>query len=143
MEATHVCLVHGDYSPKNVLVGDGLWVIDYEVAHFGDPAFDLAYMLNHLLLKLVHLPGSAAALESSMIGFWDAYRAGVPAELLPDTGYVLGHVGALMAARVDGKSPVGYLTPTEQEIARGIGARLLLHRPQALAAAMEMVRPAG
>ena len=43
MEATHVCLVHGDYSPKNVLVGDGLWVIDFEVAHFGDPAFDLAF----------------------------------------------------------------------------------------------------
>ncbi len=64
MEATHVCLVHGDYSPKNVLVGEGIWVIDFEVAHFGDPAFDLAFMLNHLLLKRLHVPAAkAVALE--------------------------------------------------------------------------------
>ena len=45
-------LVHGDYSPKNILVHkDGLWVLDHEVAHWGDPVFDLAFMLNHLLIK--------------------------------------------------------------------------------------------
>src|SRR5260370_576343 len=57
MLATHRCLVHGDYSPKNVLLGDdGLWVLDFEVGHLGDPVFDVAFLLNHLLLKAIHRP---------------------------------------------------------------------------------------
>jgi aminoglycoside phosphotransferase (APT) family kinase protein len=139
MEATHVCLVHGDYSPKNVLVGDGLWVIDFEVAHFGDPAFDLSYMLNHLLLKLIHVQQSAPALASSVHSFWDAYRTAVPAELGPQLPYVLAHVGVLMVARVDGKSPVEYLTAGERDAARTIGSRLLLDPPDSLDSAVEIV----
>jgi 5-methylthioribose kinase len=142
MEATHLCLVHGDYSPKNVLVGDGVWVIDFEVAHFGDPAFDVAYMLNHLLLKLVHVPRSSPELELSANCFWNAYRTAVPAELAPELPYLLGHVGALMVARVDGKSPAEYLARPEQEIAREAGSRLLLEPPQTLRAAIEAVRRA-
>ncbi len=55
-----LCLVHGDFSPKNVLVGedDALWLIDFEVAHVGDPAFDLGFMLNHLMLKAIHRPAA-------------------------------------------------------------------------------------
>ena len=143
MEATHVCLVHGDYSPKNVLVGDGMWVIDFEVAHFGDPVFDVAYMLNHLLLKLLHLPGSAPALESSAACFWEAYASRVQDALLPETQYLLGHVGALMVARVDGKSPVEYLTRDEQDLARQLGSVLLLDPPQSLNEALVMVRQAA
>jgi aminoglycoside phosphotransferase (APT) family kinase protein len=143
MEATHVCLVHGDYSPKNVLVGDGMWVIDFEVAHFGDPVFDLAFMLNHLLLKLLHLPCSASALESSAAGFWEAYGSRVPECLLPDAQYLLGHVGALMVARVDGKSPVEYLTRDEQDLARELGSSLLLDPPASLSDALAMIRSAA
>jgi aminoglycoside phosphotransferase (APT) family kinase protein len=140
MEATHICLVHGDYSPKNVLVGDGVWVIDFEVAHFGDPAFDVAFMLNHLLLKLVHVPRSGAELGASANCFWNSYRTAVPAELLPDIPYLLAHVGALMVARVDGKSPAEYLARPEQDIAREAGSRLLLEPPDSLGAAIEVVR---
>jgi aminoglycoside phosphotransferase (APT) family kinase protein len=139
MEATHVCLVHGDYSPKNVLVGDGLWVIDFEVAHYGDPAFDVAYMLNHLLLKLIHVRESAAQLRLSANCFWDAYRAAVPAELRPDLVYVLAHVGLLMVARVDGKSPAEYLTAPERDAARTIGSGLLLDPPDSLDGAVAIV----
>ena len=87
MGATRACIVHGDYSPKNVLVGDGLWVIDFEVAHFGDPGFDVAFMLNHLLLKRLHLGGRAARSRSCARGFWEGYS------------------GA-RAARADARSPV-------------------------------------
>lgn len=139
MDATHVCLVHGDYSPKNVLVGDGMWVIDFEVAHFGDPVFDLAYMLSHLLLKLLHLPRSAFALESSATRFWEAYAARVPESLLPESRYLLGHVGVLMVARVDGKSPVEYLSPDERHLARELGSALLLDPPGSLNEALELI----
>src|SRR5205823_3904230 len=106
MGATRVCMVHGDYSPKNVLVGRGIWVIDFEVAHFGDPAFDVAFMLNHLLLKRLHLRGPGDGIENCVRRFWNGYRSSVSKRLLPDLRYVLGHVGCLMVARVDGKSPV-------------------------------------
>ena len=139
MGATHACLVHGDYSPKNVLVGDGLWVIDFEVAHYGDPAFDVAYMLNHLLLKLIHVRYSTAQLALSANSFWDSYREAVPAELRPDLIYVLAHVGLLMVARIDGKSPVEYLTAHECDAARMIGSRLLLDPPDTLDRALEIV----
>ncbi len=94
------CVVHGDYSPKNVLVGDdGLWVIDWEVAHRGDPAFDLAFLLNHLLLKSIHRPQARPSFETCGRAFLDGYGQEV------DVPCVLGLVGCLMLARVDGKSP--------------------------------------
>jgi aminoglycoside phosphotransferase (APT) family kinase protein len=50
--STRRVLVHGDFSPKNILVGaQGPVVLDAECAWYGDPAFDLAFVLNHLLLK--------------------------------------------------------------------------------------------
>ena len=125
--ATHRCVVHGDYSPKNVLVGDdGLWVIDWEVAHRGDPAFDLAFLLNHLLLKTVHRPSTWGDYEACGRAFLDAYGRDV------DMPYVLGLVGCLMLARVDGKSPAEYLTEPQREQARRAGIELLTTPPSSL-----------
>jgi 5-methylthioribose kinase len=138
MKATRVCLVHGDYSPKNVLIGEGVWVIDFEVAHFGDPAFDLAFMLNHLLLKRLHLGGPGDEIESCVTGFWDAYVGGIAGMPPPDVSYVLGHVGCLMVARVDGKSPAEYLSGDEREAARAAGSQLLVEPPGSLADALEI-----
>ena len=61
--ATRRVLVHGDFSPKNLLIGpQGPVILDAECAWFGDPAFDLAFVLNHLLLKGVWRPRCARAL---------------------------------------------------------------------------------
>lgn len=139
MSDTQVCMVHGDYSPKNVLVGEGIWVLDFEVAHYGDPAFDVAFMLNHLLLKSLHVPEASDGIERCARDFWDAYRSAAPQELLPDTPYVLGHVGCLMVARVDGKSPAEYLRGAERETARAIGSELLLRPPDTLDEALGAV----
>jgi 5-methylthioribose kinase len=125
--ATQLCVVHGDYSPKNVLVGDdGLWVIDWEVAHRGDPAFDVAFLLNHLLLKTIHRPQTRSAYERCGRAFLDAYG---PVEDLP---YLLGLVGCLMLARVDGKSPAEYLTEPQREQARTAGIAMLTAPPGSL-----------
>jgi len=140
MQATRLCLVHGDYSPKNILVGSGLWVIDFEVAHYGDPAFDVAFMLSHLLLKRLHIPQKASELELCAKAFWGAYE-GVTPRLCPSAEYVLGHVGCLMVARVDGKSPVEYLTEAERETARRIGSNLLLDPPSNVEEALALSDP--
>jgi 5-methylthioribose kinase len=125
--ATRQCVVHGDYSPKNVLVGDdGLWVIDWEVAHRGDPVFDLAFLLNHLLLKTIHRPQARDGYEACGRAFLDAYGREV------DMAYLLGLVGCLMLARVDGKSPAEYLTEDERRRARASGVALLTDPPGSL-----------
>jgi 5-methylthioribose kinase len=119
------CLVHGDFSPKNILVGaDGIWVLDWEVAHVGDPDFDRAYLLCHLTLKAVHRPAGAAAYRETARRFLGACGR--------EADYVLAaNVACLLLARVDGKSPADYLDEREQDQVRELG-RTMLHSPGAL-----------
>ncbi len=101
--ATRVCLVHGDFSPKNVLVGpDSLWVIDFEVAHVGDPVFDPAFMLNHLMLKAIHRPADAAAYRACAEAFVSSYEYGLPWRARARSG-VAGRPRRLPDARPRGR----------------------------------------
>lgn len=103
-------LVHGDYSPKNVIVDRGgddtPWVLDFEVAHWGDPAFDTGFMMNHLFIKSVFNHEAQSEFLDAAAEFWDAYDAGVPWDIEHET---VTELGVLMLARVDGKSPVEYV----------------------------------
>ena len=138
------CLVHGDYSPKNILVGpERLWLIDFEVTHFGEPSFDLAFMLNHLFLKALHRPGTTAGYLACAQAFWTAYTDAVPDPLAPDTTAVFGQVGCLMMARVDGKSPAEYLSAEERTRARSLGRQLLTNPPDDIADVFEAVGTAA
>lgn len=122
MLARRDCLVHADFSPKNVLVGpSGLWVIDHECAHFGDPAFDVAFLLNHLLLKTIHRPGTATDYSDCAQAFVAAYGIRPPG--------VTAHLGCQLLARVDGKSPAEYLDESEKELARATAIRLIRDPP--------------
>jgi aminoglycoside phosphotransferase (APT) family kinase protein len=96
------CLVHGDFSPKNMLVQKNgeIVLIDFEVAHWGNPVFDLAYCLGHLMLKAWHLK-KYEDLLSLIRAFLDSYKGKV-SNLLP-------HLGLMLLARMDGKSPVNYI----------------------------------
>lgn len=129
-----LCLVHGDFSPKNVLVGEtGGWVLDFEVAHFGDPTFDLAFLLTHLLCKSAHQPKHAMALRACAAAFLTAYEARVSPDLTPDPTHLARQLGCLLLARVDGKSPVEYLSPAQVPVVRSLGLQLLLSPDPALA----------
>lgn len=118
------CLVHGDFSPKNILVNrERMVLLDCEVAWYGDPAFDPAFLLAHFFLKgLRHAPGDPGI--NSMVGeFWSAYQSVRPsAEMEPD---VVRLLLMLLLARVDGKSPVEYLdAPRRQFVRKFVQARL-------------------
>jgi len=102
------CLVHGDYSPKNLLVGDdGLWSIDAEVAHVGAAVFDLAFLIAHLALKAVYRPEHALVLRRIGGAFVSGYETTNPGRVDPDA--LARHAAAIMLARVAGKSPAPYL----------------------------------
>lgn len=139
--STKYVLVHGDISPKNILVGDkGPVFLDAECAWYGDPAFDIAFCLNHFLLKCLWTPKAARRFLDCFTAMTAAYRAAVTwepkdelearaAQLLP----------GLFLARVDGKSPVEYLTKErDKEHVRKV-ARALLARPPAR---LEQIRAA-
>ena len=117
LAATRECLVHGDFSPKNILVNGGRMVLlDCEVAWYGDPAFDLAFLLNHFFLKaLLHAP-QEPGFRSMISAFWTAYQT---TRRTPELGARVAHLLLmLMLARVDGKSPVEYLDAPRQELVR-------------------------
>lgn len=112
---TKRALVHGDVSPKNILVGsDSPVFLDAECAWFGDPAFDLAFCLNHLLLKCLVRPAAAAGFLDCFAALARSYLAGVTWEA-PDAleTRAAALLPGLCLARIDGKSPVEYVTAEE------------------------------
>jgi tRNA A-37 threonylcarbamoyl transferase component Bud32 len=125
LRTSHLCLVHGDLSPKNILVGDDfLWILDPEVAHIGDPVFDIAFLGTHLLLAAIVRPDVAPAIATVWQSFVERYFCEGP------SGDVLDraprHIGALLLARTDGLSPEPGLVGGAKAHARVIGKALLL-----------------
>ena len=122
------CLVHGDVSPKNILAGpDGPVFLDAECAWYGDPAFDAAFCLNHLLLKCLWKPAFAPTYLACFDALRNAYLDRVDWE---DAGALEARVAhllpGLLLARVDGKSPVEYLTDEYRKaIVRALASELL------------------
>lgn len=110
--AARIALMHGDVSPKNILAGpDGPVFLDAETANYGDPAFDLAFLLNHLLLKAVWHREFASTYAACFAALVDAYFAGARWEARHGIERrAAGLLAALLLARIDGKSPVEYLT---------------------------------
>ena len=103
LTTNRTCLTHGDYSPKNFLIADdgSLILLDFEVAHWGNPVFDLAYCIGHLMLKgwVLHREPEAVLLITR---FLDAYGL--------ETDPLIPHLGLMLLARLDGKSTVDYVS---------------------------------
>ena len=124
---TQRVLVHGDVSPKNILVGpSGPVFLDAECAWYGDPAFDLAFCLNHLLLKCLVLPARRELLLTSFQSMQTGYLSQVDWESKASLELRAAHLlPALLLARVDGKSPVEYLDEMHRALVRAVAIPLL------------------
>ncbi len=132
LEDSTCCLVHGDFSPKNLLINEsGLVLVDFEVGHFGDPAFDIGFFLSHLALKAFRATDAYA----KYLALIDAFRAAYSDEFgrLVSTRELEAveqrsgaNLAACMLARVDGKSQVDYLSELARTRVRDIARDMLL-----------------
>jgi len=124
---SRLTLIHGDVSPKNILLrGAQPILLDAECASMGDPAFDVAFCLNHLLLKSIHMTRRAISLQAAVVRFWESYATHIDWE---NSATVESRVATLlpllMLARVDGKSPVEYLGEESRALIRQLSQPLI------------------
>jgi 5-methylthioribose kinase len=133
--------VHGDFSPKNVLIYQHrLVLLDHEVAHFGDPAFDIGFSLTHLLSKAHHLPKSRSVLIDAVLHYWATYSALV-CDLPWNTGLehrAIRHAIACLLARAVGRSPLEYLNESERARQTGAALHLIETCPASLSQLVEL-----
>lgn len=131
LEERRLTIVHGDFSPKNLLLFDrSLWLIDCEVGHYGDPAFDLGFFVSHLVLKWIRSGDRQSLLAQACDRFWEKYRQGLAdsigyGEFASLERHAMANLGGCLLARVDGKSKVDYLNSDQQAVARRLGGSLL------------------
>jgi 5-methylthioribose kinase len=113
LEGDKTTIVHGDFSPKNIMVGmdDQVYILDFEVTHVGNPVFDLAFLLAHLLCKKFRTdePLEVKLLGASAERFINAYEV-----IRPFASSLSLHTALIALARVEGKSPVNYLNSNKQ-----------------------------
>ena len=124
------CFVHGDYSPKNVMVSrDHLVLLDYEVGHFGDGAFDIGFALTHFLSKSHFLRQHEHQFLSAATQFWTTYSR-TREVTFEFEARAVRHTVACMLARVRGKSPLEYLDDAHQSRQTEICLGLMNDTPQ-------------
>jgi hypothetical protein len=120
------CFVDGDYAMKNTLVGpERNWVLDFEVAHYGNPVFDLGFFLSFVVLSAVRWPVLRAEMRALADGFVGGYSDVVGGNFAGDEADVAAHTGCLMLARTDGKSPAQFLDGRARAQARAVGLALI------------------
>jgi len=146
MLSTRQCLVLGDYSPKNILTKDGeIVLLDLEIGHYGDPILDFASCLNHLLLKFIHFSFQEQSLKYEYLKtaehYCTTYLNTVEFEEEETlSSNAVKDLGCLMLARVDGKSPVEYITDDKaKDIVRRISQDILLGDYNKLNQVFEMI----
>jgi hypothetical protein len=137
-----IALIHGDYSPKNILVDGGrIYILDFEVAYYGHPAFDLAFFMNHFILKSIKNPQWAGAYWNMLWYMSSRYLQNIthgdPAEMEAQTVRTLAF---LLLARIDGKSPAEYITgEADKQCARNIAFSMMRQKTNTFDKVFEII----
>jgi 5-methylthioribose kinase len=138
-----ITLVHGDYSPKNILVsGSNIFILDMEVAHIGHPAFDLAFFFTMFVCKSVKNKLWADAYLNMLVYMYNLYFHEIncmnPDVLRRDTLITLAFI---ILARVDGKSPAEYITgDDDKNLIRRFAFEEIKHPSSSLAEMISRLR---
>ncbi len=122
LETKRRCIVHGDFSPKNILT-DGersVMIIDWEVVHYGNPVFDVAFMSNHLTLKAIHFRNKGSKKYLKLLSTFCGTYFSSAGRRVVDLSDFFRVLGALLLARVDGKSPAEYLSEDDKGRVRSL-----------------------
>jgi len=113
LESDKTTIVHGDFSPKNMMVDadNQVYILDFEVTHVGNPIFDLAFLLAHLLCKTFRTDDATekellSECANQFVASYQVIRPIAPSLSL--------HTALIALARVEGKSPVDYLDKDKQ-----------------------------
>ena len=121
-EGHKTTLVHGDFSPKNIMVTPDFHpiVLDFEVEHTGNPVFDLAFVTAHLVCKYIKTrnPDVAQTAHNFFVNYKEHSE-------LPISSSVAHHIALIALARVEGVSPVNYLEPSEQAEVQRLTKKIL------------------
>ena len=139
--ATRVSLVHGDYSPKNILLqGDSMVLVDHEVIHWGDPGFDLGFSLTHLLSKSHLLAAHRAAFAGAARTYWELYCHDLRQVSTDSLDWadqlerrVVRHTLGCLLARVAGRSPLEYLDQQHRQRQQAAVVQLMTQLPATVA----------
>ncbi len=139
--SNQLSLVHGDYSPKNVLVrNDQIVLLDHEVIHLGDPAFDCGFAMTHYLGKALHLKENRNEFLHAAKKFWKTYLTGLDSvdwngpEF--ESRVVRQFLGCLLA-RVEGRSTLEYLSESEKQLQKEITVSLISDQPETIVGMIE------
>lgn len=119
--STQQTLVLGDYCPKNTfLYPERVLILDFEVAHWGDPGFDVAFCINHLVLKACRFRDRSSAYLEAARAFWRAYADAAGDRFAGVESSAVRELGCLLLARIDGKSKIEYISdePTKALVRR-------------------------
>jgi Ser/Thr protein kinase RdoA (MazF antagonist) len=117
--SVRTALVHGDFSPKNVLVREeSLFLVDHEVAHIGDPAFDIGFSMAHFLSKARHVMDARAHLLGAAYQYWSRYASMTSQErwYMDMEERVVRHTLACLLARAAGRSQLEYFDSSEKQL---------------------------
>ena len=127
-------VIHGDFSPKNILLGKNFPVIlDAETACWGNPAFDIAFFNNHIILKSIFNRKVFKSYLNLSNHFLKTYLANF--SVVNNSNFISKFItlqALLILARVDGKSPVEYFKKQHKAIARSLAKNLLLNKSKNL-----------
>lgn len=140
--SANTVLIHGDVSPKNIMFSkSNPYILDAECATMGDPAFDLAFCLNHFILKAIYVPNCFDRYLSFCGTFWDAYKDAVTWEDASQLEKrLVTLLPMLMLARVDGKSPVEYFNEEQGNIVRNVSIPLIEQPENSLSSFLQKIK---
>ena len=135
-------IVHGDFSPKNILVHNGqLVLLDHEVIHLGDPGFDLGFGMTHLLSKAHHLVHQRRTFQGATTVFRDTYWKTVSKYQAAWSrnleSRAVRHTLGCLLARVRGRSPLEYMGHTERDRQADLVVTLMRRPPATIAGLAE------